>query len=103
MSDEDMAARLERAEIEISVLRERLDTAQGEATFAGLLVAPLMTVLIRKGLLPGEVARDMLDRLQLRFEEAEGTFPGSRGAFEHARARVEATLRPLLGDLGSRS
>lgn len=95
MELEEMAARLDAAEREIATLRAHLAAAAGEAQYAGQLLPLLCISAIKAGVLSAETVREALDRVLLRFEEGDGTFPGSREAFAYARGRFEGLLRLL--------
>lgn len=95
MDMEDMASRLAEAEREIAALRAALASAHGEAMYVGLLAPIVWAACVKGGLLSPETAREALDRALLRYEEAEGTYPGSKDALAHARARMEHLLGRL--------
>lgn len=99
MPEDDLIARLKQAEAEIAALRARLDQAEGEAMFAGMLAGPLMVVAVKRGLISADAGREMLDRTQLRFQERAGAAPQSARAIEHAVSRLEATLRQCVPPL----
>lgn len=92
---EGMAARLNAAEREIATLRAHLAVTAGEAQYAAQLLPLLCIAAIKAGVLPAETVREALDSVLLRFEEGDGTFPGSREAFAHTRGRFEGLLRLL--------
>jgi hypothetical protein len=101
--EKDMSAESERIaalEERVAALEARLQVAEtvaqrayGEAAVAGQL-APLALMLIKASGLVDEAALfELLDRLLLRFEEGEGSFPGGQEALAYARSRLGKTLQ----------
>ena len=91
----ELAERVEALEARCEHLERVAHGAFGEAAFAGQLAPILLAFMRGGGLINEDVLRDVLDGFLLRCEQAEGQFPGSVASLEHARSRIEATLRSL--------
>jgi len=77
-------------------LNEMLDTATGEAMYAAFSQAALWALLVRKGIISKNEAKDTIDHILLILEKArEARLGGGPGAIDHARSRLEALLRQI--------
>jgi hypothetical protein len=74
-------------------IRRALESANGEAMYASLVLTTLIEVLIQNGALSREQVVHVADSAALILEKHRATIPNAAGTVDHARTRLEQLLK----------
>lgn len=92
----NLGARVAALEATNASLERQLASALGEATFAGVLITPLIVMLVKAGMLAYTDAAQLVDTALLMFERQRAAMAlTDLPAIDHARLRLVGLLKIL--------